>query len=85
MISRKGIYKPRFKGYYLLSGVLQIIDGFLTILVTPFGYESSICLQFCEWNLKKDAAIARKNRILAREKMKQRKMLQRDARSSLEI
>jgi len=53
MISKSN-YKPRFMGYYLLSGIIKTIDGVISIIVSPFGYVCTICSSFCVWNLKKD-------------------------------
>jgi hypothetical protein len=54
MISKSN-YKPRFIGYHLLSSIIKIIDGIISLVVFPFGYVCTICLNFCVWNLKKDA------------------------------
>jgi len=54
LIEKKTIYRPRFKGYYLLCGLVQIIDGITCILTSPFGYTSMIYSDFCMWNMKRD-------------------------------
>jgi hypothetical protein len=53
MISKTN-YKPRFPGFYLLSGIVKIVDGIITILAFLFGYTCDLYLIFCEWNLRKD-------------------------------
>jgi len=50
----KSIYKPRFKGYFLLSGFIKIIDGICSVIVGIFGYDSSIWFRFAEWNIITD-------------------------------
>jgi hypothetical protein len=50
MISKTN-YKPRFPGFYLLSGIVKIVDGIITILVFLFGYTCDLYSLFCEWTL----------------------------------
>lgn len=50
----KNRYVPRFKGYFIVYGLSEIIDGIVSIIVGPFGYSCTIHSGFCEWNLRKD-------------------------------
>jgi hypothetical protein len=54
LFMKKGIYKPRFFGYYILHGLVQIADGILSIFAIPFGYECDLSMIFASWNLKED-------------------------------
>lgn len=53
MISKSN-YKPRFIGYHLLSSIIKIIDGLVSLITSPFGYVCTIYPSFCVWNLRKD-------------------------------
>lgn len=64
----KSIYKPRFPCYGLITGLILILDGIITIFVSPFGYRSELYGSYCEWNVKKDLTRMRKSRIDAKEK-----------------
>lgn len=65
----KSIYKPRFPCYGLITGLVLIFDGIVTIFVTPFGYSCGIYSSYCEWNVKNDLKRMRKSRTEAKEKM----------------
>ena len=60
MFHRRCGYRPRFRGYYILRGLIQILDGILSLIVCPFGLECDLYLHFCEWNLRKDCARLRR-------------------------
>jgi hypothetical protein len=54
-------YKPRFPGFYLLSGVVKIVDGIITILLFLFGRTCNLYPLFCEWNLIEDVKRRKKS------------------------
>lgn len=64
MISKTN-YKPRFPGFYLLSGIVKIVDRIITILVFLFGYTCDLYSLFCEWTLMED--VKRRKKALRHE------------------
>jgi hypothetical protein len=49
------IYRPRFLGYRLLTGLVLIADGLITILISPFTHLTcTLYTDYCFWNLSKD-------------------------------
>jgi hypothetical protein len=62
MISKTN-YKPRVPGFYLLSGIVKIVDGIITILIFLFGYTCDLYPLFCEWTLMGDAKRRKKHEI----------------------
>ena len=62
MISKTN-YKPRFPGYYLLTGIVKIVDGLVTILIFLFGYTCDLYPLFCEWNLMGDVKRRKKHEV----------------------
>lgn len=62
LIESKRYYKKRFFGYHTLGAILKIVDGMISLLVSPLGYTSGLYLDWCEWNLRKDMERIRKRR-----------------------
>lgn len=54
-------YRSRYWFYYPLLGLIKIIDGIITIFVSPFGYDSNVYSNFCYDSLKKDVARRKRN------------------------
>ena len=59
-------YKPRFRGYFILMGLVKILDGFITLLVWPFGYDCDLYGRYCMISFQKDVEWRRKNRYKAK-------------------
>lgn len=57
-------YKPRFIGYYYVRSFVQIVDALLTMIVAPFGLESTWYGDFCEWNCRKDLERRRNSSLM---------------------
>lgn len=53
-IVRKSNYKPRFRFYYQITGIVLIIDGIINIFSGIFGYYSDLYSSYCLWNIKED-------------------------------
>lgn len=49
--SRNG--KTDIIGYYYLRGIAAIIEGVLTILAAPFGYNCNILPLVCDWHIRR--------------------------------
>jgi hypothetical protein len=69
---KKTKYRPRFIGYYYVVGIVFILNGILNIIASPFGYMSTISVDFSLWNLKKDSKRWKENRTFIQNEMRKR-------------
>ena len=58
----KSSYKPRYRGWRFVRGIVQLIDAIGSLVAAPFGYDCNIYTDFAYRNLKKDVARRRAKR-----------------------
>ena len=50
----KNTYKPRYKMWFIINGLVSVADGLFDILLWPFGYRSGVIVVWAHYNLSLD-------------------------------
>ena len=69
MISKNKYYKPRYKLYRTHKALVTILDGIVGLIVSPFGYDSNILIDWSSDSMRKDI-----NRMKAKREQRRKEM-----------